>query len=191
MKKYIGLFAILFVVVGVLVAGITNFPNGVAIGTEAEEATADVTPGDDDLYIAGTLEVDGAGRFDAALDISAAFTQDGALIQEPAAVVQVDTATTVTATDSFILVIGSNTTTGEFAVTNTAAFLSTATANAVNGQIVEIMGTSATATVTLTDDSDALQMDGSTVVLALGGSVRFRYYNSTWYMMDQQVNVID
>ena len=40
----------------------------VAIGTVA---TADVTPGDDDLYVKGTLEVDGASRIDGNIDLNA------------------------------------------------------------------------------------------------------------------------
>lgn len=34
-------------------------------------STPDVTPGDDDLFVEGTIEIDGAGRFDGALDINA------------------------------------------------------------------------------------------------------------------------
>ena len=36
--------------------------------------TADVTPGDDDLYVAGTLEIDGAARFDGAFSGATYFT---------------------------------------------------------------------------------------------------------------------
>lgn len=146
---------------------------------------------DSDIDVDGTSNLDEVD-IDGATDISAAFTQDGLFIQEPPTLVNIDTATVITALDSFIMVVGSNTTgaTGGFAVTNNVVALSTAAAYATNGQIVELFGTSDTYTVTFTDDA-AFQMDGGTVVLGLGGSVRFRYYNGVWYMQDQQVNVID
>ena len=66
--------------------GAARFDAGVTLGDAAADevtltghldtlrvgtgSTPDVTPGDDDAFIEGTLEVDGASRFDGALDIN-------------------------------------------------------------------------------------------------------------------------
>lgn len=46
----------------------------IRIGTGS---TPDVTPGDDDLYVEGTIEVDGAARFDGAITANSTITGDG------------------------------------------------------------------------------------------------------------------
>ncbi len=49
--------------------GVTVFPSGVFIGDPGND-TATTTPGEDDLYVKGTFEVDGAVLIDAGLDRS-------------------------------------------------------------------------------------------------------------------------
>ena len=58
-------------------AGVTHFPHGIYVGKKGA-ATPDVTPGEDDEYIEGTLEVDGATRLDGAATLNGATTVAGA-----------------------------------------------------------------------------------------------------------------
>lgn len=63
MKKLIIVISILVMPLLIL-AGTSDFPRGLTVATEAEKATADVPPGAGDIYVPGTLEVDGAVRLD-------------------------------------------------------------------------------------------------------------------------------
>jgi len=36
------------------IAGTSHYPNGIVVGTKAQEATATVTPGAGDLFVPGT-----------------------------------------------------------------------------------------------------------------------------------------
>jgi len=192
MKKYIGLIAVLFVVIGIVYATsstrITNFPNGLVIGTEAEETAADVTPGDGDLYIVGTLEVDGAVTFDGTT------TQDGIYIKEPysatAVILDSGTALSGTTSDSFVLIVGSFA--ASAMISSATPFISTTTATA--GQMITIMGTDATATVQLSDNGTVsgsqLELDGNTIVLGEDSSITLIYYDEKWIQCGG-INTID
>lgn len=46
----------------------SRFPGGIWVGAESDDAS--VTPGDDDMYIKGTLEVDGATRLDGTVTVT-------------------------------------------------------------------------------------------------------------------------
>ena len=69
MKKLIMIVSILVMPLLIL-AGTSDFPRGLTVATEAEKATADVVPGEGDIYVPGTLEVDGAVRIDGTLDMT-------------------------------------------------------------------------------------------------------------------------
>ena len=58
-------------------AGTSQMPNGLVIGTLSDVSSADTTPGDDDLYVVGTMEVDGAVDLDGELAI-----EDGLTVTE-------------------------------------------------------------------------------------------------------------
>lgn len=190
-------------------AGVTRLPGGIVVATETQEDTDGGTYSDGDLYVqddvkfnddlevTGDCDIDGTSNLDevdidGAIDISADLTLDGGFIQEPPSVVNLDTSTALGTLDSFVLIIGSNTT-GAFAMTSDATpFISTTTAT--SGQLIQLMGTSDTGTVTLSDDSQVsgslLELDGNTVALGLGDNITFRYYSGKWYQCSG-VNDID
>lgn len=130
--------------------------------------------------ITGATSITGATNVIGATDISGALTQDGAFISEPGFVVNIDTATVITNIESFILVVGSNTS-GGFAVTNTGIVLSTAAAYATNGQLTTLMGTSDTYTVRIADSATFATNDNTTYTLGLGDNLSMRYYTGIWY----------
>jgi len=176
MKKYIGLLVLLFIGVSLLIAGVTNFPNGLAIGTEAQEATADVTPGDGDVYVVGTLETDGA------IDFGGTFTQDGIHVREVSAVQNISTTTALTVTDSVMIIKSSNATQGGSAsIWNTATpFISTT--SVATGTEVILIGTNDT--LYLRDNSvisgSQFELDGSTYALGTDCTLWLMYYGEKW-----------
>lgn len=54
-------------------AGVTRLPNGLFIGDFTSD-TPSTTPGDDDLYVKGTFEADGAADLDSTLNVEGAVT---------------------------------------------------------------------------------------------------------------------
>ena len=80
---------------GVLLTGLTGdviaraigglYGNRLYIETEPRNATPDVTVGDDDAFIAGTLEADGNARLDGTLRVAGATTAFGTISVSSAA----------------------------------------------------------------------------------------------------------
>ena len=203
MKKLIIISLIIMSSASFLCARPTGL-SSLVVADDPQGVSPDNTVATGDVYIEDGLEVDGATKFDGALtltgavnitgatDISATFTQDGAFIQEPGSVVILDTSTALGTLDSFVLIIGSGTS-GAFAMTSDATpFIATTTAT--NGQQIKIMGTDATGTVTLSDNSQVagslLELDGNTIVIGLGSNITFTYFDGSWYQSGG-INTID
>jgi hypothetical protein len=182
-----------FVVMLVVSVGFCGGKSKQVWNYEVPNAAIDIDS-NDYLSINNGFTNDGVSTLSGATDISAAFTQDGSFIQEPpTAVVQLDTSTALGTLDSFVVVVGSNAASGAFAMTSDATpFIATTTAT--NGQLIQIMGTDATGTVTLSDDSQVsgslLELDGNTVTLGLGSNLTLRYYEGKWWQCGG-VNIID
>ena len=79
-QKFLALFVSLLLFTGVAFAEKpfdVSHVTDLWVGDIAD--TADVTPGDDDMFISGTLEVDGAARFDGAIDANSTLNVSGAV----------------------------------------------------------------------------------------------------------------
>ncbi len=100
---------VFYVIAGLLVVSIaaylyasTNFArSGVVIGTKAQELAANITLGEGDLYVAGSLEVDGVTRLDGTVSVNTALTVSGGnlvvVTSNGAYFVRISTANTTTA----------------------------------------------------------------------------------------------
>jgi len=141
-----------------------------------------------DQTIVGDVGVTGA------LTITGDTTLDGVSNKSFSGLIQLDTATALTVTDGYMLVIGSNATNGEFAMTSGATpFIATTTAT--NGDTVIIMRPpSSDGDVTLSDNSQVsgslLELDGDTVVLSTNSNISLTYYSGKW-IQSGGINTID
>jgi len=118
---------------------------------------------------------------------------DGVVNYGMSAVVQLDTSTTLSVTDRYMVIVGSNAATGKFAMTSAAVpFISTTTATA--GDTVTIFGSDATGTVTLSDDGvvtgSCLELDGNTIVLGADSNITLVYRGGKWIQAGG-INTID
>jgi hypothetical protein len=103
MKKIIILLS-LALLPSILHAGTSNEPNGLIIGTKADKATADVTPGEKDLFVDGTVEVDGATRLDGDVDVNASLLLDVEDISAAEAAALGESITLTTTQSGFVVV---------------------------------------------------------------------------------------
>lgn len=153
-------------------------------GGNSKRGWIQLLPKDNVGYFPAGIEVD-----DGDIDLSAdTLTQDGPYVMEPTSVVNIDTATVVTALDSFIVVVGSNSS-GGFAVTNTGILLSTSAVYALDGQEVRLMGTSDTNTVKFSESTTLQLNGGTTYTLGLGDNVSFQYYGGVWYEVHKSTGI--
>ena len=155
MKKYLIILAGLMLVYGLANAGITRFPNGVGIGSKTDTDAADVTVGDDDLFVKGTAEVDGATRLDGGL------TLDGAVVVSESTTYSAITISTEIASPSRYEVIVSS---GGDITSTATPFISTSTVT--QGTVVTLIGGSSDV-ITLQDNGT---LAGS--LLSLGAATR-------------------
>jgi len=165
--------------------------DGATTLTGAITATSGLV-GDVTGAVAGNITGDVSGNVTGDVTTTA-ISIDGTKIDVPTAVVQLDTATALGTLDSFVIVVGSNAASGAFPMTSAATpFISTTTATA--GQEIMIMGSSATGTVTLSDNGTVsgslLELDGTTITLGLGSNITLRYYSGKWYQCGG-INTID
>lgn len=88
----LGTLTALFLIVW---AGLTNFPNGLAIGTKAQSDLSDTSLGDGDLYVADNLEVDGSAVFDGEVTFDSTLIGTGGLVNSSISLFDPATASSV------------------------------------------------------------------------------------------------
>lgn len=191
MRKYINSIVAMLLLVSSSAVATTDYPHGLTTATEAEKSSADVTPGDDDLYIVGTGEIDGAVRLDGALTLNSSLTQtgnmtmtgnatiDGLEIKTPSTSVLVTTFTALTITDRYMIIDATGT--GSVITSTRTPFIST-TAYA-EGTLVTLLQIGGNAFV-LSDEGtlsgSLLELSSNTVTLGQYQYLTLYLYGDQW-----------
>ena len=182
-----------------LYAAASHWTGPIVSGTKAQGDGANVATSSGEIFANGDIEADGdlniagTSTLSGNVTITGDVSIDGVINNSMSSVIQISTATALVVTDRYMLIIGSITPGGAFAVISDATpFISTTTAT--DGDIVTIIGTDATGTLQLSDTGTVsgtlLELDGTTIVLGEDSNITLLYYEGKWIQVGG-INTID
>ena len=174
MRKLIGVIPIMVLCVSFAVAGMTRLPNGLSIATETQEESADVTPGAGALFVNGTLEVNGATRFDG--DITKAGID--VLNPQTASILAASSNTAITATSSLIVIYSQY----ESIISSAHPVISTASVTAYSLIRLYVSSNPFTFYDNDTVPYSGMELSSATVMtIGKGQWVDFMYHDGRWH----------